>query len=57
LGLAWSQATNSKTQDKAGPEANAGVLGRLPALADADTLVITAADADHPSFGCDDKAK
>src|SRR5206468_7289800 len=26
-------------------------------LADPDTLVITAADADHPSFGCRDKAK
>src|SRR5205085_9655675 len=26
-------------------------------LADADTLVITAADANHPSFGCEDKAK
>src|SRR5262249_16890896 len=29
----------------------------IPRLADADTLVITAADADHPSFGCEDKAK
>ena len=26
-------------------------------LADANTLVITAADANHPSFGCEDKAK
>jgi Peptidase C13 family len=26
-------------------------------IADADTLVITAADANHPSFGCEDKAK
>jgi len=26
-------------------------------LANPDTLVITAADADHPSFGCRDKAK
>jgi hypothetical protein len=29
----------------------------IPRLADADTLVITAADADHASFGCRDKAK
>jgi hypothetical protein len=29
----------------------------IPALADADTLVITAADADHPSFGCRDGAR
>ena len=29
----------------------------IPRLADADTLVITAADAKHPSFGCEDKAK
>jgi len=29
----------------------------IPRLADADTLVITAADAQHPSFGCQDKAK
>ena len=29
----------------------------IPRLADAETLVITAADADHPSFGCEDKAK
>jgi hypothetical protein len=29
----------------------------IPRLANADTLVITAADADHPSFGCQDKAK
>ena len=29
----------------------------IPRLADADTLVITAADANHPSFGCKDKAK
>jgi peptidase C13-like protein len=29
----------------------------IPRLADADTLVITAADAEHPSFGCEDKAK
>jgi len=29
----------------------------IPRLADADTLVITAADADHASFGCEDKAK
>jgi Peptidase C13 family len=29
----------------------------IPRLADANTLVITAADADHPSFGCQDKAK
>jgi hypothetical protein len=29
----------------------------IPALADADTLVITAADANHASFGCEDKAK
>lgn len=28
-----------------------------PRLANPDTLVITAADADHPSFGCRDKAK
>ncbi|MBV9637136.1 MAG: peptidase C13, legumain asparaginyl peptidase [Methylobacteriaceae bacterium] len=27
------------------------------ALANPDTLVITAADADHPSFGCEDEAK
>jgi hypothetical protein len=26
---AWSQAANSKTQDKAGAEAKAGVVGRL----------------------------
>ncbi len=26
----------------------------IPMLANADTLVITAADADHPSFGCED---
>jgi Peptidase C13 family len=26
-------------------------------LANAETLVITAADADHPSFGCEDRAK
>jgi Peptidase C13 family len=26
-------------------------------LADADTMVITAADADHPSFGCRDRAQ
>jgi hypothetical protein len=26
-------------------------------IADADTLVITAADANHSSFGCEDKAK
>ena len=29
----------------------------VPRLANPDTLVITAADADHPSFGCRDKAK
>jgi Peptidase C13 family len=29
----------------------------IPRLADANTLVITAADANHPSFGCQDKAK
>ncbi|QHO79285.1 peptidase C13, legumain asparaginyl peptidase [Bradyrhizobium sp. CCBAU 051011] len=29
----------------------------IPRLASPDTLVITAADADHPSFGCQDKAK
>src|SRR6266566_689259 len=29
----------------------------IPPLANADTLVITAADASHPSFGCQDKAK
>lgn len=29
----------------------------VPRLATPDTLVITAADADHPSFGCEDKAK
>lgn len=29
----------------------------IPALANADTLVITAADADHPSFGCRDGAE
>jgi len=29
----------------------------IPRLANSDTLVITAADADHPSFGCRDKAK
>jgi hypothetical protein len=29
----------------------------IPRLADADTLVITAADANHASFGCEDKAK
>ena len=29
----------------------------IPPLANADTLVITAADANHPSFGCEDKAK
>src|SRR5207302_3876601 len=28
----------------------------IPALANADTLVITAADAKHPSFGCRDGA-
>src|SRR3981081_222922 len=29
----------------------------IPRLANSDTLVITAADADHPSFGCRDKAR
>jgi hypothetical protein len=29
----------------------------IPPLAHADTLVITAADANHPSFGCQDKAR
>lgn len=29
----------------------------IPRLANADVLVITAADASHPSFGCEDKAK
>ena len=29
----------------------------IPRLANPDLLVITAADADHPSFGCRDKAK
>jgi hypothetical protein len=29
----------------------------IPYLAGPDALVITAADADHPSFGCQDKAK
>jgi hypothetical protein len=29
----------------------------IPRLASPDALVITAADADHPSFGCQDKAK
>jgi Peptidase C13 family len=29
----------------------------IPRLARADTLVITAADANHPSFGCQDGAK
>jgi Peptidase C13 family len=29
----------------------------IPRLANADVLVITAADAEHPSFGCMDKAK
>ena len=29
----------------------------IPPIADVDTLVITAADANHSSFGCEDKAK
>jgi len=29
----------------------------IPRLADPDALVITAADSEHPSFGCQDKAK
>jgi len=29
----------------------------IPPIADADTLVITAADSNHSSFGCEDKAK
>ena len=29
----------------------------IPRLANPDRLVITAADADHPSFGCQDKAR
>jgi hypothetical protein len=29
----------------------------IPRLATPDVLVITAADADHSSFGCEDKAK
>ena len=29
----------------------------IPRLANPNVLVITAADADHPSFGCQDKAK
>ena len=29
----------------------------IPRLANPDVLVITAADANHPSFGCEDKAK
>ena len=29
----------------------------IPRLANSDTLVITAADADHASFGCEDKAQ
>jgi hypothetical protein len=29
----------------------------IPSLANPDTLVITAADAHHPSFGCENKAK
>ncbi len=29
----------------------------IPRLANPDTLIITAADTDHPSFGCRDKAK
>ena len=29
----------------------------IPRLADPDALVMTAADAEHPSFGCRDKAK
>jgi len=29
----------------------------IPHLATPDTLVITAADANHPSFGCEDRAK
>jgi hypothetical protein len=29
----------------------------IPHLATAETLVITAADANHPSFGCEDRAK
>jgi hypothetical protein len=29
----------------------------IPRLASPDVLVITAADADHSSFGCQDKAK
>jgi hypothetical protein len=29
----------------------------IPQLANADTLVITAADGDHASFGCEDRAK
>lgn len=29
----------------------------IPRLANADVLVITAADAEHPSFGCQDNAK
>jgi hypothetical protein len=29
----------------------------IPPLANPNVLVITAADADHPSFGCRDKAK
>jgi hypothetical protein len=29
----------------------------IPRLATTDTLVITAADANHPSFGCEDRAK
>jgi hypothetical protein len=29
----------------------------VPRLANPDTLIITAADAHHPSFGCRDKAR
>jgi len=29
----------------------------IPRIASADTLVVTAADAHHPSFGCEDRAK
>jgi len=29
----------------------------IPPLATPNTLVITAADANHPSFGCEDRAK
>ena len=49
-----ANATASTATGKISSVCYSGVF--IPRLANPDTLVITAADANHTSFGCEDKA-